>query len=280
MNRHRLGIFWTPLLAIFTLLMLAPKAAAFEHATTYTITAHKFYDLNANGVREPNDLPIWGWKFVVTGPENPAPDFTDMNGSVTFTVSTPGTYTLTEIMPPGFWVNSTPTSCIVEVNSNNPSAECTFGNYCLEPSGGFTPGFWSNKNGAAKFNDHKGILLVNASCKSNATGTQPDFPDYAAFRAWLLGASANNMAYMLSVHMMATKLSLAAGYINGNAFDICSGMTVAELVEAANTELCLHPTAFPRDPWRSYQERLKDCLTAINENGGVVVPKICPIIYP
>ena len=55
----------------------------------------------------------------------------------------------------------------------------------------------------------------------NANGTVHNFTNsYSAFRTWLLGANATNMAYMLSAQWAALKLDVNFNFVDGNAFDL------------------------------------------------------------
>jgi hypothetical protein len=254
----------------------------------FTICGIKFYDKDADGEQDGDEPGIPGWKIELRDNTSAlvATVYTAADGTYCFTltpdVNPAGTYTVTEVPPDASWVPSTDAECAVEVDYSGAecSAICDFGNYCLVPSGGRTLGYWSNKNGQATFNTIGGLNIVNACCLSNATSAQAAFASYAAFRTWLLKAAATNMAYMLSAQMAAMKLNVAAGFVNGSAFDLCSGMTINALLLAANAELCLHPTAFAGDAWRAYQESLKDCLDALNNGGLVIPPDPCPFDTP
>jgi len=201
-------------------------------------------------------------------------------------------YTVTEGTPnQSNWVHSTPGSVSVNVVFGESSA-VNFGNYCRVPSGGLTLGFWSNKNGQAilKANDPAWRTLLNGCCLRNADGSLFTIPGgsfataYAAFRTWLLGATATNMAYMLSAQLAAMKLNIAFGSVNPGAFAVCSGMTISQLVAKAAGDpvagLCADGNTPSGDPHRAIQEAWKNCLDALN-NGGLVVPPVpCPYTFP
>src|SRR6266480_1881080 len=84
------------------------------------------------------------------------------------------------------------------------------------------------------------IDVLNGLCLRNACGSVQTFTgNYADFRKWLLGATATNMAYMLSAQLATLELDVKYGYVDGGAFDInCSGMTINELMNAAKKSLC------------------------------------------
>jgi hypothetical protein len=81
------------------------------------ICIFKFNDLNGNGTQDPNEPPLSGWSFTVS--PSPLPQSKDTvrtgsNGSICFGVTAPGTYTITEIVQPG-WTSTTPNPQTVTV---------------------------------------------------------------------------------------------------------------------------------------------------------------------
>jgi hypothetical protein len=71
--------------------------------TTGSISGTKYLDLNANGVLDPTDRPYPGIVFVLTDAVGVQRQTTsDASGNFSFANLPPGTYTLTEILPPGF----------------------------------------------------------------------------------------------------------------------------------------------------------------------------------
>ena len=56
--------------------------------------------------------------------------------------------------------------------------------------------------------------------------------------------------------------------------------TVAAVMAEANAELGLHGTALSGDPWRAYQQALKDALDRANNNLNFVQPEPCEVEYP
>ncbi|HUS14868.1 MAG TPA: hypothetical protein VM536_07590 [Chloroflexia bacterium] len=112
----------------------------------------------------------------------------------------------------------------------------TFGNFCLVGSGGVTLDFWSNRNGQALFTSDDRTFLINQNLR-NANGTNFDPASYAAFRTWILSTTATNMAYMLSAQYEAMQLNVRHGFVLANSYYIPAGMTVQQLLDAANTTL-------------------------------------------
>jgi hypothetical protein len=240
----------------------------------------KFYDGNANGVKDPGEPFLDGWLFTIDGDEYGTP-FDD--------IVDPGIYNITELVPcesnwvaSGISVYNTEDYTInsntqVEVNlADKDDVTILFGNYCLVGSGGKTLGFWSNKNGQKLVGSDdlallRGLNLVNGGA-FNPTS-------YSQFRAWLLAATATNMAYMLSAQLAAMALNVYNGFVDGGAFYIPYGGTINALMAEANAELGLHPTAYAGDAWRGYQEFLKNCLDALNNGASVIPTEHCPYTF-
>jgi hypothetical protein len=240
----------------------------------------KFYDRNANGVKDPGELFLDGWLFTIGDDEYGTP-FDDMVD--------PGTYLITELVPcepnwvaSGISVENTEDYTIISTTqvevtlAEDDDVTVLFGNYCLVPSGGLTLGFWSNKNGQ-KLVGSAGLTFL---CGLNLVNGGPFNPTcYAQFRTWLLAATATNMAYMLSAQLAAMELNVWNGVVDGNAFYIPYGGTINQLMAEANAELLTHPTAYSGNTWRGYQETLKNYLDALN-NGALVIPsEHCPYSF-
>ena len=71
-----------------------------------SISGHKFNDANGNGVMDPGENGVSGVTIVLSsgtpGQGTPVMTTTDSNGDFTFTNVPPGTYTVSEVLPPGF----------------------------------------------------------------------------------------------------------------------------------------------------------------------------------
>jgi hypothetical protein len=159
---------------------------------------------------------------------------TDANGKAIFNVL-PGSYTVAEGTPTQTnWVHTGPASIGVTIGANNCSAVAPFGNYCFSaPSGGFTLGYWTNKNGEKALNGLPvkagGIpcwvgALNSMACFRNANGTIHTFTNYADLKTWLSGATATNMAYMLSAQLASNVLSgLVSGGLSGSTVVVVPG---------------------------------------------------------
>jgi hypothetical protein len=207
------------------------------------ICATKFYDANANGIRDNGEAGVPGWLIQVTGTANFS-GVTDASGQVCFNVPV-GNYSVSEATPSQTnWVHTTPTSCSVAISSGSCSSSCSFGNYCYQPpSGGLTLGYWGNKNGEKilSLNDPAWRNLLNGLNLRNANGT--DFvigtgafsTAYTQFRLWILGATATNMSYMLSAQLAAA--ALADNYAGLDS----SSMVVVPGGVKTNANVCIVP---------------------------------------
>jgi len=265
---------------------------------TASITACKYYDKNANGTQDSGEPALTGWPFCISPLDNASPalqtQLTANGGCLTWSnLTTPGDYIVTEANAnESNWYHSTSATSLIVFPTSGGSETRTFGNYCTAPSGGLTLGFWSNKNGNKLLTGNAAgtgtTLTANAmnvlnSCASmrNANGSVHPFTNsYSAFRTWLLGATATNMAYMLSAQLAALKLDAYYGFVDGNAFDLCSNSTVNGLITTACDQLTMDGNTVAGNPTRIAQESLKNCIDAINNNGAVVPVTPCPHTFP
>lgn len=259
----------------------------------YELNVFKFYDANANGKYDEGELLLTGWKVNVSDEFGYNEDkFTP----VLSLMLNAGFYTVFEYMPTETsWKATTPTSVDVTLppaveEGEEPVTSVTvrFGNLCLGGGGGKTLGFWSNRNGQALIGADDLAMLVDLNLR-NAAGAHFDPANVAAFRTWLLGGNATNMAYMLSVQLAAMALNVHNGLVDGNALVYAPGaqnanalgyISVNDLIAEADTELGLHGTAFAGDEWRSYQEALKNALDRANNNLNFVQATPCPFTFP
>jgi hypothetical protein len=275
------------------------------------IGAYKFYDANANGTKDPGEPPIAGWRieFVcLYGPscpiEPPTCLFTDENGFAVKFVPDDGNqtgYQVSEVAPaPGFF----PAGNWIATTNTEGTPWChervRFGNVCVGPGGGHTPGFWSNKNGRDRMLDGGSavpeLTLLDGLCLRTATGgdadfslTEPGLIGYVQFRTWILEANAVNMAYMLSAQLAAMVLNVETGFVQGSSLIYAPGTqsangagfaTVDAVIAEANAELCAHPLALAGAPWRDYQEDLKNALDRANNNLNFAQSSPCDFESP
>jgi hypothetical protein len=248
-----------------------------------TVVVKKFYDANANGIRDTGEPWLTGWPMTLSGN---GVDSTK-NSTATFTgLDAGGGYWVEEATPlETNWVQTAPSENGVPVNPKSvtviPCYTVTikFGNYCKKASGGRTPGFWSNQNGQAKLADDGSMApelgLLSSLNLVDGAGNPFDPADYTSFRNWLLASDAVNMAYKLSSHLAAMTLNVEAGFVNGDSFFLPCNCTINELLDDANTSLGLYPFTPTGHPQRDNQEQLKNWLDQLNNGAWVIPPTPC-----
>lgn len=253
------------------------------------LEAYKFYDKNANGQYDPGyDLDLPNWPMTLTSVKQGvnSTHLTAADGVATWDPLVPDNdYFVQEGTPvQGNWVHSTTIYIGHDGSPQNPGGPLTvvggatttiaFGNYCTTPSHGLTLGFWSNRNGQALVDAGDLAALVALNLR-NGAGANFDPANYAALRTWLLNGTATNMAYMLSVQLAAMKLNTLNGFVNGSGFYVPAGMTINQIMDAANTSLGLYALTLSGHAQRANQEQLKNWLDALNNNAGVLSPTPC-----
>ena len=265
---------------------------------TGSITVCKYYDKNANGYPDTGEPSLTGWPFCINPLDGGTPalvtQLTANGGCATWSnLSTPGDYIVTEAdANESNWHHSTGGTSMIMLASGGDETR-RFGNYCTAPGGGLTMGFWSNKNGNKIITGNTSgtgttllpavVTLLNSCQLVNANGTIHTFTNsYSAFRTWLLGANATNMAYMLSAQLAALKLNVYNGNVDGNAFDLCSHNTVNNLITAACDSMTGpgNQLVLAGNPSRPGQEMLKNCIDGINNNGDLIPVTPCPYSFP
>ena len=106
--------------------------------TTGQICVEKFNDLNGNSVQDTGEPLMSGWIFNVTGPNNFTCTITSqVTDQACCKVPAPGTYTVTEVVQPG-WTVTTQNPQTVTVQPGQ-TANLTFGNSqctCVQPPSG------------------------------------------------------------------------------------------------------------------------------------------------
>ncbi len=155
-------------------------------------------------------------------------------------------------------------------------------------------------NGAALIaqDTYKGLSNVNALNLANAKALQVDFAldssGYATFRTWLLGATATNMAYMLSAQTAAMDLNITIGGADKSGLlfagsnpagcsvpvNVNGYISALALVNSSSDEIGASPITLAGNPERICQEFKKNALDAGNNNRNWVQPQACPVVYP
>jgi hypothetical protein len=243
-----------------------------------SLFVQKFYDANADGLWTAGEPEISGWEVTVTD----APHA--WNDAVLLTPAEhedePGLYTVTESMPVQLnWRATTPVSVTVSIVAGQ-TTNVTFGNLCLGAGGGLTLGFWSNKNGAALYNN----AVAVAQNLRDASGNHFDPSNHKTFRTWILNASATNMAYMLSAQLAAMTQNVANGNVSGSALVYAPGTgaanplgyaTISGLIAEANALLAANGYTVAAGPDRTAQEAVKNALDYANNNYNFVQAGPC-----
>lgn len=269
------------------------------------ISGKKFYDKNVNTLDD-DGMVVAGIKIMIANcagsdvadcstPTNAQTVYTDAEGKWSAILLAPTQwYIVNEVLPPAStWMQTFPTDnngmYIGEVGAEDPDQKnLCFGNVCLGAGGGKTLGFWSNKNGQALVGADD-LTMLRALNLRNADGTDFDPGTYVAFRTWILGATATNMANMLSAQLAAMKLNVFNGLVDGSAMIYAPGATsantagfasVADIIAEADAELGLHGLVLSDSPYRSYHEALKNALDKANNNLTFVQATPCPVAYP
>lgn len=254
------------------------------------IVVKKFYDANANGIRDTGEPWLSGWRITLTRPDGTTSIRTT---TATWTGLAPGSgYSVLEATPiESNWVQTAP-----RVNGSvvNPAAVTVysgrtttvkFGNYCKKGSGGRTPGFWGNQNGEAKMNDEPDGMVPELSLLStlnlvDGDGNAFDPANYASFDTWLQNRNAVNMSYQLSAHLAAMALNVEGNFVNGDSFFLPCNCTINELMEDADLALGADGYTPAGDPNRATQETLKNWLDQLNNGALVVSPTPCRRTFP
>lgn len=312
-----------------------------------TLGGIKYYDLNANGILDTGEVGVTGFQIEVVfslSDNTTIVKSATTNSSGAWSITSPGAteltpgttvvgFTAAEIQPApnvdgSYWMQTGPilgdetaTPHVVLDNLQNycwtgslvgRTTDITgldFGNICVhQPTGGFTLGYWSNKNGQAvlQSNDPAWRALLNALNLRKAGGEDFVVPvtggfaaAYKEFRTWDLGATATNMAYMLSAQLSATSLNTAYKGLSAATLIYlpsesamqtnlaeCYGANVVSIqtiLTEANADLGTpgHENTVASGEIRDHQECLKNILDNINNNKLLFVsPVPGPVVYP
>lgn len=269
-------------------------SVAFGNIQSAEKHGHKFYDANADGTDNDSQsvagITITLSGTAVNGAAVTQVTQTDGSGNYQFLNLLPGSYTVTETLPNQSWLNTTPKTIPFVLDPGEVELHNDFGNLCVGGGGGLTLGFWSNKNGQASMTGGLGgingalLFLSNLNLR-NANGTNSDPASYTAFRTWILGATATNMAYMLSAQLAAMELNVRQGFVSGGAIlsvgtapagcSVPAFVSVNSLMSAANASLLVNPNTTASSPVRSCQEFMKTALDRGNNNLNFVQSRPC-----
>lgn len=268
----------------------------------------KFLDANQNGSND-SEPGIQGFRIQIAWCQdadcNAVPPYpqvvqtvtTNANGDWSTVLPPPPTvptqsewwFRVCEVLPPsGGWTQTAPSGNCYTLKAGGegtpgPNTGLDFGNYC-RVTFGKTLGFWSNKNGQKVFESLSPLADLGVLNLRNGDGSHFDPANYTAFRTWILGATATNMAYMLSAQMAATYLSARAAeagsvqvWFMGNWITVNQAITNADglLSDGTCGTSCV---VLSDNPLRPDMAAYKDLFDAINNN--MAVTRGCPVIYP
>jgi hypothetical protein len=247
-----------------------------------TLEVTKFYDANANGVKDGSEVNLADWRIFISDGVQTLVRYTPVSLQLA-----PGAYDVSEDMPqqPN-WMRTFPATQPVTANvSAGNTTSVAFGNVCLGPGGGKTLGFWSNKNGQSYFGPADLALLVSLNLRT-ASGDHFNPATYAEFRSWILSATATNMSYMLSAQLAAMALNVENAFVSGTAIVYAPGVdtdsdfvTINALMAAANAALGANGLVLSGDADRDYQEALKNALDRANNNLNFVQAAACTYTF-
>ncbi len=228
---------------------------------TASLLVYKFYDANANGLWDSDEIPLFGWNMTATNGNgyDQTQQTLSPDGLTTFSglIVDDNPYSVTEGNGGSRWhLSAVIVNGVASVSPDNPvtglslvantTTQVDFGNYCTCIVKPHPASYWLSAAGQTKLNDGLGMkseftLLRNANLRSAAGGhfnfnlLLPESDNYNTLSAWLMGASSTtNVAYELSAHLAVLKLNIEAGFVKGNYFDKAYGASVATLVADAN----------------------------------------------
>ena len=174
-----------------------------------SISAMKYYDMNANGAHDDGEPGIGSWPISITDGVTPIDTATEADGTVDVDVAA-GDYTVSEGLPAG-WTHVSPDSVDVSV-ADGETTSVSFGNVCLGDGGAHTLGYWQNKNGEKVFKAAASALpSLVALPLETAGGAAFDPASYNAFRNWIRAANASTPSYMLSAQLATMALNVESG---------------------------------------------------------------------
>ena len=243
---------------------------------TNTVNVVKFYDANANGIKDTGEQELNGWKYRIDGSDY----FTPVDAVVPA-----GTYTVIESIPlKTSWQSTTATSVEVAFDGCSQTSDVLFGNLCLGPGGGLTHGFWSNKNGQDLIGSDDLAMLsalnlwqVGGKKAGNVPVAEFNPTTKAQVKTFLSTGNAVDMRVMLSVQLAAMELNVFNGKVSGGALvdgGSLGTINVNKLMNDANNALMIGSTAT-----RAELEALKNALDYANNNKNFVQSVPCAFSF-
>jgi len=270
------------------------------------LNVYKFYDANANGEWDPDEIPLFGWLMTAAnGFGYAAQQLTESPDGLTRfdnLDSLENPYSVQEGTAGGTWhqsaviVNGTPQAVTNPVTGLNlvagQTTEVIFGNYCECKAGGKPKSWWITESGKIKVNDGSTMnpefnalnqLNLRSSSGShwNLNTNNAQATNWTAFVNWVNNSSTTNMAYALSRSAAILRLNIDAGWTVGTNIHHGSGMTISQLLSTANAALGADGlTPVGDEPNRATQAQLRAWIDEINANTVMVImPKPCKFYF-
>ncbi len=132
--------------------------------STY-ISGSVFFDVNNNGVKDLTDLPLAGWKVMITGTKKDSV-ITDSSGRYVFQNVPFGFYYVNQVLKSG-WTQTMPSSSYsTYINSGNLSGVFDFGNYSPDAVGYQVEGRWNLMSVPLRVNDRRKSTLFGSAVSS------------------------------------------------------------------------------------------------------------------
>ncbi len=194
----------------------------FANFKNINISGTKYQDHNGNGVKDGADGALGNFTFILNdngdGIVNNGERFAVSAADGTWSITNvgPGTWTITEAYAGANWVQTQgETGYSAAASSGVNAIDLIFGNTDVGVENGKTIGFWSNKNGQALITASD-ITALNGYNLKTATGADAVFTNAASVKSFMLGATATNMANMLSAQLAGTVLNFRHGFFGSS----------------------------------------------------------------
>lgn len=132
--------------------------------STY-ITGTVFFDVNNNGIKDQTDLPLAGWKVMITGAKKDSA-ITDSSGKYVFQNIPFGLYNVNQVLKSG-WIQTMPISNYsIYINSGNLSGVLDFGNYSSNAVSYQVDGRWNLMSVPLRVNDRRKSTIFGSAASS------------------------------------------------------------------------------------------------------------------
>jgi len=280
------------------------KEPAIEPQTA-DLNVYKFYDANANGDWDPDEMPLFGWAMRTQNGN--AFDSTQLtqspDGLTSWTGLDPADnpWSVTEGTAGGTWHQSasiidgaptgSPTNPVTGLNLvAGETTEVIFGNYCT-CKGANPKSFWVTTSGMNKVNDGGTMnpefnalnqlnLRTAAGGNFNLNTALAQSANWTTLVNYLNNTSTTNMALSLSRNLAVLRLNLDAGYIVGADLYPAFGGTVNELRDMANAALGADGlTPVGDEPNRTTQSQLNNWIIALNNGATLIRSTPCKFTF-